>query len=299
MRLGPRQQHTITLALSSADCAARRQESGVLQQVLLLVFAAAPRTRICQALAGIEGVAAADCPLDWAAPGPGQASAGTAGSAPGSPAAPAPAPAAAAGAAAAAGGGPPPPYRLFVVARRVTVALVHRPADLAALLSVEARPFVAREWRGARWQLGATSWRVQAPRRPAARRAASPWLRAAGGMQAAACSKAWHSLCAPPLLAPSSGAEKMRVLFDSAPTSGQTLSSVDPRALALLVSGAVPPAPPAPTTLAAHAQKGAALAAAARAPRAVVDSPAAPLLRRYQRLLVLEEAAMEQAGAKG
>lgn len=116
VRLGPQQQHTISVALSSTDCSSRAQECGILQQLLLLVFAAAPHTRTAQALADIAGVAAADCPAEWAAAG-----------------------VAAASAVAAAG----PAFRLFVVARRVTVALVHRPAELASLLDAEAKPYIA------------------------------------------------------------------------------------------------------------------------------------------------------------
>lgn len=119
MRLGPRQQHTLTIALSSADCAARRQEKGILQQLVLLVFAAAPATSTTRALGGIAA-AVADCPADWSVPE-----------------AAAPATAAAAGAAR------PPPFTLFVVARRVTVALVDRPADLASLMSAEAKPYIS------------------------------------------------------------------------------------------------------------------------------------------------------------
>lgn len=122
VRLGPGQQHTVTVALSSADCAARRQEKGVLQQLLLLVFAATPHTATARALAGIAGVAAADCPADWAAEAGGTG--------------------AAAGLASQAGPGPPP-FRLFVVARRVTAALVDRPADLAVMMSPEAKPYIA------------------------------------------------------------------------------------------------------------------------------------------------------------
>lgn len=92
-------------------------------------------------------------------------------------------------------------------------------------------------------------------------------------------------------------AEKLRVLFDSPPTSSQTLSGVDPSADELLVSGAAPavPSPPAVLPLAAHRQKGLA-AAVSRKLEGLADSPAAPLLRRYSRLLVLEEATMEQVG---
>lgn len=90
------------------------------------------------------------------------------------------------------------------------------------------------------------------------------------------------------------------MLFDAVPTSSQTISAADPGALELLVSGAAPASPPAPDsqctlTRGAHAQQGLA-AAASRKLQALPDSPAAPLLRRYSRLLLLEEAAMEQVG---
>lgn len=103
----------MSVALSSADCAARRSESGLLQQLLLLVFAAAPHTATAQ-LAALSGAAVASWPLPAAASG-------------------------GAGAEAA----PAPRFSLFVVARRVTVALVHRPADLQSLLDVEARPYIS------------------------------------------------------------------------------------------------------------------------------------------------------------
>ena len=149
MRLGPKQQHTISVALSSADCVARRQEKGILQQLLLLVFAAAPHTRTAQALDGIAGAAVAECPADWAAIGAGSEAAAGAAAAGGGitadavVAAPAAVAAAAAPAAAAAAAATAAPYRLFVVARRVTVALVDRPAELAFLMSADAKPFIS------------------------------------------------------------------------------------------------------------------------------------------------------------
>ncbi|EFN55641.1 hypothetical protein CHLNCDRAFT_133825 [Chlorella variabilis] len=60
VRLDPQQQHTISVALSSADCAARRQEKGILQQLLLLVFATPLHSRTAQALACIPGAPVAD-----------------------------------------------------------------------------------------------------------------------------------------------------------------------------------------------------------------------------------------------
>ncbi|KAL4430621.1 hypothetical protein ABPG75_005877 [Micractinium tetrahymenae] len=148
VRLDPLQQHTISIALSSADCAARRRECGILQQLLLLVCAAPRHSRLAQQLGELQGVPFADLPA--AEPG----SSGSSGSS----AAPARlggavVEATAKAAAAAARGGAPEaaapaaPFRLFVVARRVTVALVDSPAELTSLLDFEARPYVPEHLR--------------------------------------------------------------------------------------------------------------------------------------------------------
>lgn len=148
MRLAPSQQHTISLALSSADCAARRQEKGILQQLLLLVFAVAPHTRTAAALDSLAGVAMADCPVEWAAAdGAGELAA--AGSVTAAAAGDSAAATAAAVAAQAAPKVAAAAFRLFVVARRVTVALVDRPSELAFLMSADAKPFIS----GGRWRL--------------------------------------------------------------------------------------------------------------------------------------------------
>jgi hypothetical protein len=122
VRLAPKQQHTITVALSSADCAARQQESGIMQQLLLLIFAVPLGSAASQALAAIHGVAMTDVFGSAARAGPvlaAQAGLLAAGALAGS-------------------------YRLFVVVRRVTVALIDRPVDLAAqLLDVDAKPFIS------------------------------------------------------------------------------------------------------------------------------------------------------------
>jgi hypothetical protein len=218
VRLGPKQQHTISVALSSADCAARRQEKGILQQLLLLVFAVAPHSRTAAVLAQVEGAAVADFLPPEAAAAAAAAAAAVEGD---SSAAPATA-AAAAGAPAAAA-----PFRLFVVARRVTAALVDRPADLASLLDAEAKPFIAA---------------------------------------------------------------RLRQLFDSPPTAKVRLFSSAARQL---LSGATLPGSGAAAAIRpAHHERGQAAQHSWQLP-AIPGSPAAPLLRRYSRLLVLEEAAME------
>ena len=126
VRLDPQQQHTISVALSSADCAARRQEKGILQQLLLLVFATPLHSRTAQALACIPGAPVADVS---AAEAGEHAAAGVAGET------------------GAADVAPPcaPTFRLFAVARHVTVALIDRPAELAQMLDADARPFIAGE----------------------------------------------------------------------------------------------------------------------------------------------------------
>ncbi len=124
------------MALSSADCAARRQERGVLQQLLLLVFAAPLRSRLAQQLGELQGVPCADVPAREVGSSGGSAAADAAmelASEAATAAATADAPEACAPAAS---------YRLFVVARRVTVALVDSPAELASLLDFEARPYI-------------------------------------------------------------------------------------------------------------------------------------------------------------
>lgn len=136
MRLGPGERHSITVALSSADCAARRQEKGVLQQLLLLVLATAPHTLTARALAAIGGAAVADVPADWAQPGAGAGGAADGHAAASAAAAPA-------GSSGGAPGAGPSPFRLFVVARRVTVALLDRPADLELQLSPDSKPYIA------------------------------------------------------------------------------------------------------------------------------------------------------------
>jgi hypothetical protein len=212
VRLGPKQQHTISVALSSADCAARRQEKGILQQLLLLVFAVAPHTHTAAVLAQVEGAAVADFPPPEGATAAALEEGGSA----------APAIAAAAGVPAAAA-----PFRLFVVARRVTAALVDRPADLASLLDAEAKPFIAA---------------------------------------------------------------RLRQLFDSPPTAKVRL--FPPAARQLLSGAALPTSAVAAAILPAHYERGQAAQHSWQLP-AIPDSPAAPLLRRYSRLLVLEESAME------
>ncbi|KAL4423314.1 hypothetical protein ABPG77_006109 [Micractinium sp. CCAP 211/92] len=141
VRLGPLQQHTVGVALSSADCAARRQERGVLQQLLLLVFAAPLRSRLAQQLGELQGVPCADVPAREVGSSGGSAAADAAmelASEAATAAATADAPEACAPAAS---------YRLFVVARRVTVALVDSPAELASLLDSEARPYIPEHLR--------------------------------------------------------------------------------------------------------------------------------------------------------
>ncbi|PRW57862.1 helicase MOV-10 [Chlorella sorokiniana] len=230
VRLGPQQQHTISVALSSADCAARRQEKGILQQLLLLVFAAAPHTRTAQALDSIVGAAVAECPVEWAA-GAGW-EAGSVASDTASGAAGAAAAASATMAEAAAAGAPAPasaPMRLFVVARRVTVALVDRPAELAFLMSADAKPFVS---------------------------------------------------------------ERLHRLFSGPPSASLHKASLPARHLLLTgqhmpeISGQVPQP-------LAHAQQGRAMAGAC-VPHTVPPAPAAQRLQRLSRLLLLEEAALEQ-----
>ena len=215
VRLGPKQQHTISVALSSADCAARRQEKGILQQLLLLVFAVAPHTRTAAVLAQVEGAAVADFLPPEAAAAAAAAVEGDSSAAPATAAAAAGAPAAAA------------PFRLFVVARRVTAALVDCPADLASMLDAEAKPFIAA---------------------------------------------------------------RLRQLFDSPPTAKVRLFSSAARQL--LSVATLPGSGAAAAIRPAHHERGQAAQHSWQLP-AIPGSPAAPLLRRYSRLLVLEEAAME------
>ena len=138
MRLDQLQQHTISVVLSSADCAARRQERGVLQQLLLLLFAAPRHTRLARQLGQLRGLPFADFP----AAEDGGSAAGAAAAAAVQAATEAAAPAAAGAPEAAA---PAAPFRLFVVARRVTVALVDSLAELASLLDFEAQPYIPGE----------------------------------------------------------------------------------------------------------------------------------------------------------
>lgn len=133
VRLDPRQQHTITVALSSADCAAQRQENGILQQLLLLICAVPATSFLALKLGRLKGVAFTDVP----------AAADAAAAAAAEPATE-PAAAAVASAAAAAAA---PGFRVFVVARRVTAALIDRPDDVASLLlDSEAKPYIAGGW---------------------------------------------------------------------------------------------------------------------------------------------------------
>ncbi|KAI7838701.1 hypothetical protein COHA_007499 [Chlorella ohadii] len=228
VRLAPSQQHTISLALSSADCAARRQEKGILQQLLLLVFAVAPHTRTAAALDSLAGVAMADCPVEWAAAdGAGELAA--AGSVTAAAAGDSAAATAAAVAAQAAPKVAAAAFRLFVVARRVTVALVDRPSELAFLMSADAKPFIS---------------------------------------------------------------ERLRQLFSAAPS--HWLHSASRSAHRLLLTGEHSPEAAGKLLLShAHSQQGRALAGAYTL-HGVPDSPAASRLQRLRRLLVLEEAALEQ-----
>ena len=122
----------------------RRQEKGILQQLLLFVCAVPLHSRTAQLIGGLPGapfadVSAAEAAADGTAgaagqaedTGPGQAA--TQAAAPGSPGA-------------SLAQLCLPVFRLFVVARRVTVSLVDRSSDLVApMLDVEARPFISSE----------------------------------------------------------------------------------------------------------------------------------------------------------
>lgn len=105
--------------------------------------------------------------------------------------------------------------------------------------------------------------------------------------RACSCRQRARSLRRPP------PAERLRRLFDS-PPSAHSLLGVSCPAQRLLVTGRR--MRHADTVLAkqpaAAAQRGRAVVCG-RELRALPDSAAAPRLRRYQRLLVLEEAAME------
>lgn len=96
-----------------------------------------------------------------------------------------------------------------------------------------------------------------------------------------------------PAARPHPPAEKLRKLFDSPPIS-PSLTAVNTSSHSLLLTGAYQLTHSGHLPLkGAHAQRGQA-AADSRALQPPPPSPAAPLLQRYGRLLVLEEAAMEK-----
>lgn len=220
-----------------------------MQQLLLLIFAVPLGSAASQALAAIHGVAMTD--VFGAAAGAG-----------GGPVLAAQAGLQAAGALAGS-------YRLFAVVRRVTVALIDRPADLAAqLLDVDAKPFISGAAQVEDSSLCAACFlqhakglflltrRRLSPHRPALRRA-----------------------------------DRLRRLFDDWP-SASCLSAVPAAVEQLLETGdfhesyAQVELPPSAS------QKGLGLAAALDT--ALSGLLEAPLLLRYSRLLVLEEEAMER-----
>jgi hypothetical protein len=265
VRLDPRQRHTVTLALSAADCAARRQESGILQQLLLLVCAVPRSGLAAAALARIPGAPVAD--VEWPA---GAESADRGG-----------------GSGVEERLGPAAAFRLVVVARRVTVALLDRPGDLQTLLDADARPFVAGEIPSDRPVRAGRSHRlcilsispVCFPFRPAQLMVSfgccSP--RTMSFSEAYPCFRAAH----------------LRRLFDEPPADG-AVAAIPSSAAALLATGephsrsgeAEPP--PAYWRKATAAERA---AAAARSRSGALG--AAPLLQRHARLLALEEAALE------
>ena len=143
VRLTPGQQHTITLALSAADGRHRPQEQGLLQQLLLLLLAVATGSELGRQLLLTPGVATLDVPepvpAAAAAAAPAAAALPLAGNS-------AEAALTAAGSGSGGGGGGREPvaaaYRVFVVARRATAALVRRPCDLSSLLNADVAPFI-------------------------------------------------------------------------------------------------------------------------------------------------------------
>eukprot|EP00887_Chlorella_sp_A99_P008046 scaffold12.g8046.t1 len=157
VRLGPQQQHAITLALSAA--ASRHQELGLLQCLLLLLVAVPPSSRLGQELllhsvphldvfAPAQPGAASGSRAGGEAPEPAAAPAGAASAPrvvfrPAAGAAPSPA----AGGPAGGTGAEGLAFSVFVVTRRATVALVRRPGELSSLLSSEAKPFISETLR--------------------------------------------------------------------------------------------------------------------------------------------------------
>ena len=147
VRLGPGQQHPITLALSAADGPFRSEELGLLQQLLLLVVAVQAGGRLAAQLAATPGVAMLDVGAAVGVQRAAEAAAAAAAAAAG-PAGPGLAEAVAAGPAEPAwAAGQPPTHRVFVAARRTAVALVRRPGELSGMMSHEARPYVSEALR--------------------------------------------------------------------------------------------------------------------------------------------------------
>lgn len=145
LRLPPGAAHTLTLALSTADGPHRAEESGLLQQLLLLILAVPADSRAAAWLGGVgRSIAVAEAVEQGAVAATDLGSGAAGGSDPHSPQQQqqqqqeAGRPAAFRTS---------PAYRVFVVGRQATVALVRRVGELQSLLSVEAKPFVAEALR--------------------------------------------------------------------------------------------------------------------------------------------------------
>lgn len=147
VQLPPGVTHTLTVALSSAEGAYRTSESGLLNQLLLLVLAVPAGSPAAAQLGSLrKAVAVADV-------------VGTTGGAAADAGASQPAESGAAGAAARAGnpgvggssggssGSSSGGWRVFVVGRQATVALVRRAGEVRRMLDVEAKPFVSDSLR--------------------------------------------------------------------------------------------------------------------------------------------------------
>ena len=116
MRLGAQQQHTVTLVLSADDGPWRAAESGLLQQVLLLLAAVRDGSPAALQLRRTEGLAMAR--VEGTARVEGGAD------------------------------GPQGAWLVFVATRRATACLVRSVRDVASCLDVEAKPFVSAGLRG-------------------------------------------------------------------------------------------------------------------------------------------------------